>query len=121
MTYSRFLRTVVVVLALVAATACATRVSRVLNDPSKYRNREVTVSGNVVDSFSIMNRGVYRIEDKTGSLWVVSDKGVPRTGARATVTGTIREGFNAGNLASRLPAGVASGIVLVERKHSVKD
>lgn len=121
MTYSRVLRTVVVVFALVAATACATRVSRVLDDPSKYRNREVTVSGTVIDSFSILNRGVYRIEDKSASLWVYSDQGVPRTGARASVTGTIREGFNVGNLASRLPAGVASGIILIERKHSVRD
>ncbi len=121
MTSSRVLRTVVVVLVLVAATACATRVSRVLNDPSRYRNREVTVTGTVVDSFSVMNRGVYRIEDRTGSLWVVSDRGVPRLGARATVTGTVREGFNAGTLAARLPAGVASGIVLVEQKHSVRD
>lgn len=121
MTHSRFSRTLVVVLALVAMAACATRVSKVLDDPSKFRNREVTVSGTVVDSYSIMNRGVYRIEDKTGSLWVASDKGVPRLGARAKVTGTIREGFNAGVLASRLPAGVASGIVLIERKHSVQD
>jgi hypothetical protein len=41
-------------------------------------------------------RGAYRIDDNTGQLWVVSDKGTPRTGARVTVKGTIREGFNLG-------------------------
>ncbi len=47
---------VVVLLAAIAAaalSACATCINKVLADPSRYRNEEVTVSGTVVDSFSI--------------------------------------------------------------------
>lgn len=106
------------VLALAAVTACATRINQVLADPSRYRNRSVTVTGNVVESFSVLDRGAYHIQDQSGSLWVVSDRGVPRVGARVKVTGTIREGFNLGTLASRLPAGIAAGLVLVESSHS---
>jgi len=53
-------------------------------------------------------------------MWVVSDHGVPRRGARVTVTGTIREGFNLGPIASQLPRGARSGVVLVERDHRVR-
>lgn len=116
-----FVRIFAVTVALAATIACATRVNNVLADPSKYRNREVTITGDVKDSYSIMSRGVYRVEDRTGSLWVYSDKGVPRNGARVSVTGTIREGFNLGNLADKLPAGMASGLVLIEREHKARD
>lgn len=121
MSRTTVIRSFVAAIALMATIACATRVNNVLADPSKYRDREVTISGDVRDSYSIMSRGVYRVEDSTGSLWVYSDKGVPRTGAKVSVTGTIREGFNLGNLADRLPAGMASGLVLIERTHKARE
>jgi hypothetical protein len=107
-----------------ASAACASRtVNQVLADPSRYRDREVRLSGAVVDSYSFVNRGAYRIDDGTGQLWVVSDKGVPRTSARVTVTGTIREGFNLGSLGDRInvPLGLGSGLVLMESSHKAKN
>jgi hypothetical protein len=107
-----------------ASAACASRtVNQVLADPSRYRDREVRLSGAVVDSYSFVNRGAYRIDDGTGQLWVVSDKGVPRMSARVTVTGTIREGFNLGSLGGRidLPQGIGSGLVLMESSHKAKN
>jgi hypothetical protein len=107
-----------------ASAACASRtVNQVLADPSRYRDREVRLSGAVVDSYSFVNRGAYRIDDGTGQLWVVSDKGVPRTSARVTVKGTIREGFNLGSLGGRinLPQGIGSGLVLMESSHKAKN
>src|SRR5262245_24421870 len=83
---------------LVAAAGCATSINRVLADPGRYRNRDVKVSGRVVDSFSVVDRGAYRVQDGSGELWVVSDRGVPRNGAHVSVHGTIREGFNLGSL-----------------------
>ena len=81
------------------------------------------VSGAVVDSYSFSNRGAYRIDDETGALWVVSDRGVPRKGARVTVKGTIREGFNLGSLSDRikLPPGIGSGLVMMESSHKAQD
>jgi hypothetical protein len=100
----------------VTAAACAGKsINHVLSDPYRYHNREVQISGRVVDSYSVANRGVYLIEDRTGQLWVASDRGVPRRGTRVTVSGTVREGYNLGALANRwrLPAGV----ILIERSH----
>ena len=45
-----------------ASAACASRtVDQVLADPSRYRDREVQLTGAVVDSYSFVNRGAYRI------------------------------------------------------------
>jgi hypothetical protein len=112
--------TILAMSALVSAACASMTINRVLADPSRYRNREVRLSGAVVDSYSLANRGAYRIDDDTGQLWVVSDKGTPRKGGRVTVKGTIREGFNLGSLGDRLPAGIGSGLVLLESSHKAK-
>ena len=100
------------------AASCATRtVNHILADPSRYRDRQVTLSGSVADSYSLGERGIYRLEDRTGELWVVSDHGVPRRGAHVKVRGVVREGFNLGALGDRLPRSVGAGLVLVESSH----
>ncbi len=126
MRHTRFRSVVLAVLSVsaLASAACAARtVNQVLADPSRYRDREVRLSGAVVDSYSLVNRGAYRIDDGTGQLWVVSETGVPRISARVTVKGRIREGFNLGSLGDRinLPRGIGSGLVLMESSHEAKD
>jgi hypothetical protein len=106
---------------LMPAACAGKRINDILADPSRYRNREVRVSGEVVDSYSFAGKGVYRIEDDTGRLWVMSTRGVPRKGARVTVKGTVREGLNLGSLGDRLPAEVASGLVLMESSHKARN
>jgi hypothetical protein len=117
---SRYIRMAVLGSALaVTAGACAGKsINHVLSDPYRYQNREVRISGRVVDSYSIANRGVYLIEDDTGQLWVASERGVPRRGARVKVSGTVREGYNLGVLGSRLR--LPNGVVLIEREHEAK-
>ena len=126
MTHTRsraVLLTMLLVSALALAGCAARTVNQVLADPSRYRDREVKLSGAVVDSFSFISRGAYRIDDGTGQLWVVSDKGVPRVSARVTVKGRVREGFNLGSLGDRinLPRGIGSGLVLMESSHKAND
>ena len=107
-----------------SSLACASMtVNQVLADPSRYRNRDVRLSGAVVDSYSLADRGIYRIDDGTGQLWVVSESGVPRQSARVTVKGRVREGFNLGSLGDRIkfPPGVGAGLVLMESSHKAKN
>jgi hypothetical protein len=104
-----------------AAAGCATKsIDRVLADPSRYRDREVQVAGEVLDSYALLGRGVYRVRDRSGQLWVLSDRGVPRTGAHVKVKGTVREPFNLGGLGANLPAGVGGAVMMVETSHSVR-
>ena len=124
MPWLRWTALAAVVLGAVASGACAARsINQVLADPSRYQNREVRVSGTVAESLSFANRGAYRIEDGSAQLWVISGAGVPRKGARVTVKGRIRDGFNLGSLGERvvLPAGLGSGLVLMESSHKATD
>ncbi len=118
-TSSRMAALALAVVAVVGSAACATSINSVLADPSRYRNRDVKISGEVADSYSIAERGVFRVRDGSGQLWVVSDHGVPRNGARVSVKGTIREGFNLGALGNRinLPPGVSAGLMMIEKSH----
>jgi len=114
----------ILVAAAAASGACASTrtVNELLADPGRYRNHDVKLSGEVVDSYSVANRGAYRIDDGTGQLWIVSENGVPRKTARVTVKGKVREGFNLGSLgdALKLPPGIAAGMVLMESSHKAK-
>jgi len=120
---NRLILLLVTVVALTTgACASTTSINDLLADPGRYRDRTVKLSGDVVDSYSVGNRGAYRLKDDTGELWIVSDEGVPRRTARVTVKGRVREGFNLGSLADliKLPPGVAAGLVLMEISHRAR-
>jgi hypothetical protein len=110
-----------IVLALALATiACEQKsINAIRADPGRYANKEVAVVGNVTRSFSLLGRGAYELDDNTGKLWVLSEKGVPLQGARVFVKGTIRDGFNLGDLI-KLPEPVNSGLVMIESEHRAK-
>jgi hypothetical protein len=91
-------------------------INQIKAEPTRYANRDVGIKGQVVESFSVLGRGAYQVDDGTGRLWVVSDKGVPRKGARVAVKGKIRDGFDLGSVI-KLPEQISSGMVLIEEKH----
>ena len=105
------------------ATACPQRtdISRIESDPSRFANKEVAVAGTVQNSYGgsipfIKNGsgGVYKIDDGTGSIWVLTQKSVPSKGAQLGVKGKIQNGMTIG--------GKNYGLVLVEedRKFATK-
>jgi hypothetical protein len=74
------------------AVACPQResISKIQRDPARYSNREVAVAGHVVSSYGALGTGMFEIDDGTGRLWVLSSGyGVPGTGAKVGVAGTI--------------------------------
>lgn len=115
----RYISTTLLIALVVGGSACATSIRDVMADPARYRDREVTIAGDVIDSYSIIGQGVYQLQDNTGRLWIASNHGVPRKGARVKVTGTIREGVNIGKLADlvKLPSG---GLIMIESEHKVR-
>jgi hypothetical protein len=98
-------------------------INHILADPQRYANHEVGVVGKVGRSYSVLGHGAYEVDDGTGTLWVISKAGVPREGARVGVKGTIRDGFNLGELGPvlKLPETVRSGVVMIESEHKAKD
>ncbi len=87
-------------LALVAAlliTGCAARgvrIAELKDQPAKYDNKSVSVTGTVTRSWGIplVPFQLYNVDDGSGEITVVSNSGrTPTTGARVKVKGKISE------------------------------
>lgn len=79
------------------ASACPSRVTigKLIANPSKYQDKEVVIAGRVTNSFGVsFLGGVYKIDDGTGSIWVVSSKDVPSKGAEVGLKGRVQNGVN---------------------------
>jgi len=70
-------------------------------NPGKYQNKEVVIAGIVKDSYGVsipgtkLGGGAYKIDDGTGSIWViVSDGSVPNKGAEIGIKGVVGTGVN---------------------------
>jgi len=113
----------VFMLSVVAVGCGAKSINQVLADPAKYRNQSVTVHGTVDESASVLGRGAYRISDGGQSLWIVTNGGAPRKGARVNVTGHLQEGYDVSGLGGviKLPGALQNGLVLVESSHKAHD
>ncbi len=83
-------------LALVALAGCAgvVPIKTLLDDPGHYDGKTVKVAGTVRAGISILNYGTYKVDDGTGSLFVVTEQGgAPREGARVAVKGEFKSAF----------------------------
>ena len=82
-------------LSLVAAltSACAYQtvsVKRLLDDPSHFNGKNVTIHGQIKQGQGALGLGEYQIDDGTGALTVVTQHGgSPRKGADVRVKGTF--------------------------------
>ena len=103
----------------VASSGCAgTTINKVLAEPQKYtrNNNTVHLKGDVVESMSLLGHGAYRLDDGTGTIWVISNHGVPRQGARVKVEGKIRDVVDVSRVI-RLPEQIGSGLVMTDATH----
>jgi hypothetical protein len=106
-------------LALLGTACKETTVARLLAEPQRWANREVGLRGDVVDSVSFLGRGAYKLDDGTGTIWVISTHGVPRRGARVGVKGTLKDVVDLGRII-QLPEQIGSGLVLTDAQHRAR-
>jgi hypothetical protein len=111
---------------LVAAVAVAglgcreTTIARILAEPERYvREGDVGLQGDVVESVSFLGRGAFRLDDGTGTIWIISSRGVPRKGARVAVKGRIRDVADVSTLI-RLPDPIGSGLVMTDAEYRAR-
>ncbi len=104
------------------AAACPKRVSiaDIEANPSRYYNKEVAIAGVAQTSFGISipiisngQGGIYKIDDGTGSIWVITNRSVPSKGAQLGVKGKIQNGVTF--------RGKNYGLVLMEDDRRFKD
>ena len=93
----------VIVAAALLTAACPKRVSiaDIEANPGKYQNKDVAVAGTVRDSYGLsipgtnLGGGAYKIDDGTGSIWVIVSEGtVPAKGTEMGVSGRVGTGVN---------------------------
>jgi hypothetical protein len=67
----------------------------------------------------VLGRGAFQLDDGTGTIWVVSTRGVPREGARVGVRGELKDIVDLGTLVP-LPPEVGSGLVLLAEDYRAR-
>ena len=89
-----------VILVLLMLCQCSaltsTKIGDIKNHPREYAGKEVTVSGEVTRTFSLLVVKYFTLRDSTGEITIVTQRPMPREGERLTVKGTVREAFSLG-------------------------
>jgi len=84
-------------------TGCPERrnIGDIERNPGRYQDKEVAIAGVVRDSYGMsipgtnIGGGAYKIDDGTGSIWVVvTDGNVPSKGAEIGLKGVVGSGVN---------------------------
>jgi hypothetical protein len=72
-----------------------TDISDIKNRSEEYDGQRVTIKGRVVETVSIplVPKGLYRVDDGTGRIWVVSQERMPFRGDKVKVKGRVNSGF----------------------------
>ncbi len=88
--------------AVLFASGCPQRksIGEIEADPSRYNGKSVAIAGVVKTSYGLSiplikeGGGIYKIDDGTGSIWVISQerRGVPTRDTQILVKGKIRNG-----------------------------
>jgi hypothetical protein len=82
---------------MVAGCPERTNIRQITSDPGRFEGKEVTVGGRVVNSYGVLDKGVYEIDDGTGRIWIFTERsGVPSRNATIGVTGKITGGLSYG-------------------------
>jgi hypothetical protein len=99
---------VLMTLPLLLLTACdLDTVAEVKGDPFKFEKNNARLGGIVTRSYGVMGYGFYEIQDRTGTIFVVSQgRGVPGKGSKVEVKGKAKNAF--------VFAGMDYGTVLLE-------
>ena len=108
------------VMAFLVVGCASASINSVMADPGRYRDREVTVAGEVEESLGVLGRGFFKLRDGQDALWVYTSQGLPRKGSRLNTRGRVRDLASIDQLTSResvpevVRQAVGNGLVLVE-------
>lgn len=101
---------------LLFLVSCASHltIKQINEHPIRYKDREVIIKGVVIETIAIpfVNKGIYKVDDNTGSIWVLS-KNVPFRGEKVIVKGKVKNAFTINNR--------TLGTVIVELDKEIKD
>jgi hypothetical protein len=74
-----------------SATVPEVSVAELLDNFGLYNNADVVVQGEVEEAVGLIGFGSYTITDGTGSIWVITNQGLPTLGDVRSVYGRVTE------------------------------
>jgi aspartyl/asparaginyl-tRNA synthetase len=98
-------------IAVVSCGIGATKISDIVGHPRDYADKEVTISGEVTETFSLFVVKYFVVRDNSGEISVVTEKPLPVKGEKIKVKGTVKETFS---------FGTKTALVLVETTEKSK-
>ncbi len=109
-----------ILLIVMAAAGCPKRTSiaDIESNPGRFQDKKVAIAGTVSNSYGVSipftrdSGGIYKIDDGTGSIWVITNRSVPGKNAQLGVTGKVQNGF--------VYNGKNYGLAIVEDKRKFK-
>ena len=84
--------------ALRLVSPAPTPIGDVLADLRTYDGQTVTVQGEVTSTLNVVLVKAFDLSDDTGTIKVVTERGLPQIGETLTVTGEVCEVFNVGGV-----------------------
>jgi hypothetical protein len=95
---TRIFASVLLLASAILFTACPeqTTINKVSGDPARYRGKDVLIVGTVTNSFGALGQGAYELNDETGKIWVITQRGVPAKGSRVGAVGRYIDGIKWG-------------------------
>jgi len=83
-------------LTLVSCGIGTTKIGDITGHPRDYAGKEVTISGEVTEVFSLIIVRYFTVRDSTGEINVVTDRPLPAKGEKIKVNGVVKETFSLG-------------------------
>lgn len=91
-----FVALCILIIVLVSCGIGTTKIGDIMSHPRDYTGKEVTISGEVTETFSFFVVKYFVVRDHSGEISVVTDRTLPAKGEKIKVTGKIKEAFSLG-------------------------
>lgn len=88
---------------IISCASCGigtTKIGDITGHPRDYAGKEVTVSGEVTEVFSLFVVKYFVVRDPTGEITVVTDRPLPAKGEKIKVKGVVKEAMSIGTKTS---------------------
>lgn len=72
----------------------STPINKILENPRDFGGKQVAVSGEVTEIFSLFVIKYFVVRDKTGEIAVVTNRPLPKKGETIKVKGKVEEAFS---------------------------
>ncbi|HNY49726.1 MAG TPA: hypothetical protein PLV50_09890 [Smithella sp.] len=106
-----FYVSIFLVIFIFACDIGSTKIGEIIKHPREYAGKEVTVSGEVTETFSLIFVKYFVVRDDSGEIFVVTEKTLPAKGEKIKVTGNVQEAFS---------LGTETSLVLIEAPEKAK-